>query len=407
MYQLIFLALSWWQVDLGGRLSAYEFVFILLCCLHLSSPGILLWGHYVRLLAGLGLLWLSTQILFDRFLGSSVEDSLKGTANITAFLATFLILSLWLRRRGSNFALVTLGIGLVFVCQSIFQPNTLQEFDPWKFGLGYGVTLVATVICPRTKLSKSLLFVIFLSLGVTDMATGSRSLGAITIFSGLVQWVTRSGASDRAKKRRHVWKLAVAGGVSVVAIAAGYSWAVTQGLFGLDLQEKFAAQDASSLGVILSSRSESFGSIPAIVDAPILGHGSWARDGKYAALVQAAREDAGYLIPVDEDSDLIPTHSHLLGAWVQSGIFGALFWVVAFTLAWRSLLSLAVVESENLLTVAFCVSGMLWDILFSPLGNGTRLTSALSLAIAVRVLESFRKRKDSTEVDRLRSVQEV
>ena len=92
------------------------------------------------------------------------------------------------------------------------------------------------------------------------------------------------------------------------------------------------------LGVLVGGRPETLVAIQAIIDSPIIGHGSFAVDEKYLQLLQDIQYKYGYS-DSDEAEDIdvpsIPTHSHLTQAWVESGILGGIFWIYVLVLVGR------------------------------------------------------------------------
>src|SRR5437660_8719552 len=102
----------------------------------------------------------------------------------------------------------------------------------------------------------------------------------------------------------------------------------------------------------------------AIRDSPIIGHGSWAKNPKYVAALQDELHKAGYqgsTVPISPD--LIPTHSHLFGAWVEAGILGAVFWFWALGLVASVLPRLHRLGDARVALVAFLAISFLWDVL--------------------------------------------
>ncbi len=72
----------------------------------------------------------------------------------------------------------------------------------------------------------------------------------------------------------------------------------------------------------------------------ILGHGSWAEDPKYGEMLMDLEQETGYQEEggaAKVESFLIPTHSHLMSAWVYAGIFGAAFWFYVLYLVLRTI----------------------------------------------------------------------
>ena len=130
------------------------------------------------------------------------------------------------------------------------------------------------------------------------------------------------------------------------------------------------------------------------MDRPILGHGSWAKNPGYAARILDARihgYDIHYTSHVQ--SDLIPTHSHLMGAWVEAGVLGALLWLWAIFLVLRVLANLYITREPLGPLLAFIGFLMLWDILFSPFGAERRLTVPFNLVLMMFAWDVLRSRR--------------
>ena len=90
-------------------------------------------------------------------------------------------------------------------------------------------------------------------------------------------------------------------------------------------RRKFEGQDKGDYGVLVGGRPETLVAIQAIMDSPILGHGSFAEGDKYVWLKQKIQYEHGYSdtdIPEEGEYNTIPTHSHLTLAWVEGGLLG-------------------------------------------------------------------------------------
>ena len=74
--------------------------------------------------------------------------------------------------------------------------------------------------------------------------------------------------------------------------------------------------------MLVGGRPETLVAIQAIRDAPILGHGSFPYGPKYIQMKQDIQYQHGYTEsdePEEVEFPVIPTHSHLTMAWVESG----------------------------------------------------------------------------------------
>ena len=87
---------------------------------------------------------------------------------------------------------------------------------------------------------------------------------------------------------------------------------------------------------------------------------------------------------------MIPADSYLLGAWVEGGILGGLFWLaVAGSAAWL-LLNIYAVRWALTPLVVFSTTLLLWNIAFSPYGEAGRLTAPFAIALCLLASQYLR-----------------
>ena len=146
-------------------------------------------------------------------------------------------------------------------------------------------------------------------------------------------------------------------------------------------------QSHGNLNFLQSGRVESLVSTQAIWDSPILGHGSWARDAKYSAMLVERLQESGYEVEGNRnEKDLIPSHSYLLGSWVEAGLGGGLFWVYVLWLGTAAFYrTLAGAEPYTPLIV-FTILFLVWEILFSPFAQEQRVVAALHICLVLWAL---------------------
>ena len=120
-----------------------------------------------------------------------------------------------------------------------------------------------------------------------------------------------------------------------------YDFAAARGFLGTAAEELYYRQ-SGPLGVLVGGRSESLVSTQAILDSPVLGHGSWAKDTKYVDLLSDRLASLGYeaLPPDPADIGVIPAHSYLLGSWVEGGVLSRTLLIAIAALAVWLLLTL-------------------------------------------------------------------
>ena len=130
--------------------------------------------------------------------------------------------------------------------------------------------------------------------------------------------------------------------------------------------------------------------IQAIRDSPIIGHGSFAVDSKYVALKQQLQYEYGYSdtdMPEDSEEPTIPTHSHLTMAWVESGIFGGIFWIFVLGLTFRGLIKISLTRPPLAPIYSYLLLNFVWNVLYSPFGSVNRMWAAFFILLSYNLLE--------------------
>jgi hypothetical protein len=369
--------LAFWSGHVGGLLYATD------VCLAAAFPFVVykhrtwLQVKPVRKFLYLGVLWLAAQVLTDVVRHTPFEDYSRGWLKILFTLTHFATIALLIRQSQRRFILY--GAGLILGGVLTFFMPSAEESDPWKFGLGLPITLLVILVAGTLARRRRVAAVTMLAaIGAINIVAGFRSLGAVCAVAATYSHFQLSPklANSRLRKRRTV--LAVAGlAAGVLGIYAIYAVGVQSGLLGEAAQEKYELQSTGSGGVLLGGRIAFLAASAAIIDSPLLGHGSWAKDPVYKAILLASMTELGYentdVVEEGED-DLIPSHSYLFGAWVESGIMGAVFW---FWVLWTTARALIRASGREPLLPLFGYIGLLlmWDVLFSPYGASGRFTA--------------------------------
>jgi hypothetical protein len=366
----------------GGQLFLSEVVLLLALPFLLDDARLRGVSRVSRSALVLALLWLFGLIVTDLYRGSPFADYSRGWAKVAFLLINFAALSLLIDGRWRRVTLFAAGLALGEVLQFYFDPSTYAVGDPWKFGLGPPVTLMGALLASHPAIYRKPVLAtgIFVVLGVVNLKLGFRSLGGVCFLSGFLVLLAARSAHLMRIDRRALRTFTALGACVLVGfiVVEAYGYAAGHGLLGRQAQQKYDLQQ-SSLG-ILSGRPEIVVAARAIRDSPIIGHGSWAKDPKYVAALQEELHRSGYgLSTVPKSQDLIPTHSHLFGAWVEAGILGALFWFWALALATSVLPRLHRLADGRVALVAFLAVSFLWDVLFSPFGAERRLVTPFYL----------------------------
>src|SRR5712664_236351 len=324
-------ALAFLRVQVGGWLYATDL------CLLAALPFVIArhrrWLQIkpVRVSVCLGLMWLAAQVLTDIIRESPVEDYSRGWSKILLTVAHFATVALLVRESKRRFILYGAGLVLGGVLTFYIAP-TFADYAvvfPWKFGLGLPVTILVCLIAGMlAHRSRIVAVAMITAIGAINVYLGFRSLGGVCAVSAIHSYFQLSLQFADRRVRKVQMVLAVAGlAAGMWGISAIYAHGAQSGWFGYDAQYKYEVQSSGDAGILLGGRDEFFASSQAIIDSPVIGHGSWAKDPKYKAILYDRMAELGYKPWLGElEADLIPSPSYVLGAWVESGVVGAVFW---------------------------------------------------------------------------------
>lgn len=337
-------------------------------------------------------IWILGCIVTDIYRQSQFDDYIRGMAMILFFIINFSSISAicnWKIERIVFFILMLYVASAISVYYGVSIESKGGFFgDAWKFGYGISFTVIVFIISAFLMKQNYLriigIILPFLAMSI-NLYLNARSLAGITAIAAVSNaMVGRPGKVTSPVKVFFVLSICAIGGYLLIQV---YKYLAGSGFMGEAAQLKYMLQSNSNLNIILSGRSEVLASVEAIKDSPIFGHGSWARDKKYFELMVVAIEKAGgarnYLV-----DDLIPSHSHIFGAWVQHGIAGALFWF------WVMILSIMAfyrsISKPSFLSgfTAFVSMTMLWNVFFSPFGLEKRVIDPAIICYLIMVLNS-------------------
>lgn len=390
------------QVQVVGTLYGLDILLgltLLVTLASRNSPKTLGQMKWALVLMGV---WLLGAVLSDWWVAAPFEDWSRGLAKLLFFGVA--LASIWLLTggRARELSIMMGGFGLAAIVGVWVSPSGFATQDPWKFGIGGGLlyfTIFATTI-PSVRRAIGIhgppvaVFVI----GLLSLIQNSRSLAMAAImaaaYSLFAILVNRKPAIAKMMTPASFTIMLVVGLLSVQVLAAGYGTLAKSGVLGRAAAEKYDMQTVGGdISLLLGGRSETLVSIEAIKDSPIVGHGSWAKDPHYTLLYFDKLNELGIRTISFEyfgnESYLIPSHSHLFGAWVEHGVLGVLFWIFVLILALRSLYSILKANAVPGVMVAVSAFLVIWDVLFSPFGGGARFDKALQICILLAAVQSL------------------
>lgn len=379
---------------LGGEIYISELIFTLYLFL-CNNKVRLLSEPLPRKILLFGGLWLISQIVTDLIRGTSTENILRGWASIIFFLLDFCAIYIIARRKPGSLRILVLGSALGVIFSVLLYPSDYSQVEPWKFGYGPPLTMLALLYLStgnryRAKYGQMLLVL----LGVSSIYLNARSLGGLTILTAALLYLGQQFGYGRFAGQHsqpgRLFGLAAGAMLAVLCTLLAYQWFADSGYLpekGAEKFQTYKSKDAGLPGLIFGSRPEIFISSQAVLDSPIIGHGSWAEDARYGNMYYAVIAALGWdvdeatLKDSVESSELIPTHSVLMQAWVWAGLLGAVFWIFILRIITHSAF-FSFTEPHALQPLAiFSYVSAIWNLLFSPFGANQRFYWALAIVI--------------------------
>ena len=304
-------------------------------------------SHYGRLYSALKwtlALGCMAIVVSDSVHGVPVHGTLSSLAFpvlLYAQLVFFPVLSRIARLRYSHLLVAYLASHVAYLL--IFGASDFG-LNPWKYGLAEPITLLALVMLP-THRSKMLAIAVLASSASYSFATGFRSGGGIALVAAVI--VTLSGQLGRGYFSSRWIKTAALSALGGTLALFLYGWLAAGGYLGRQAEFKYHEQVASG-NLVFAGRPELIPAWTAIRAEPLLGLGS---NGNLSLEQQASAFASMAALGADTSrasyerifgGAALNTHSRTLGAWVQSGVGGALPWLVILFASFR-----AVVENPG------------------------------------------------------------
>jgi len=360
------------RISLIGQLKLNEVIVLLFLPFYYRSNEFTKYSMLGKITLTL-LALLVFQITTDIFIVESPSsDYLRGWSQVIISLVSILFLFKIL----NGYKAITLFIVASAVRLLISDPMGVDldsnEMTFFKFRLAPVITQVifALAIFLHMKGREKIIPFLFLAFGLVSLGMDSRSRGLIMILSALFLYLFYSGFK--------VKRASVIGGAAVLVIVfqSLYTVYVKTTLAG-SLGGEHAREQLQRLenpynpfNLLVTGRGEAFAAIEAIKDAPWFGHGSWAKDEtlKYYKIVLKYHDEEYNADKAKVEAGLIPSHSILLGAWVNYGLFAFLAVVYLFYLLMKMAIPLIKYGQSMPVYPIFIpmTIAMVWMFLFSP-----------------------------------------
>lgn len=387
------------SINFIGQFRYVEIVVLTLLALNLHRAFRYV-GKWEKLFAGLFLLTAFAQVISDLVNDASIEGTLK--RSFTYVILAFLLISVRCLSRGDPMRLrwILAGYCLSYAT-ALFLGNAASrnyEIAAWRLGLGTAVTIAICLIPLWVPRLYRFVGPALIAMSVIHISSGARALAVLVAVAGVLStvaaWTKRPAPPPRFQPMRAV-KVALFGAVGIYGVYQSSLWATQAGLFPEEIQQKMELQFSNPYGILAAGRPDTAAALYGVTKAPFLGFGSTNVDPDvYAFYLDIANST---YVWSEDFADLqarawarewtlgTPSHSHLLGAWVDAGVFGALSWATFFGLAIYLLQRTAAWHHSAQPLIVLVAEFVLWDTLFSP--GPHRMDVALRLAVLIYGVE--------------------
>ncbi|MGA2251125.1 hypothetical protein [Terracidiphilus sp.] len=353
----------------------------------------------IGIIIALILVWLLGQMITDVYRSTPFKDWIRGQANILVFLLDLIGLTILLKGNMRRQMIFLLGLAIGTALSAKLQPALARgEGDALKFAYCWAILYFVAFAGSYFYRRGQYLSVGFLMVGdiVFNAVFNFRTI-TLTMFVAacLVLPIIpeRIGMVRILPAARSRSRVLVIVGITLIAgtmVGKIMTTLAATGALGEEAQQKNEVQTTAGWGILIGGRPEIIVSSRAVIDSPILGHGSWAKDPKYQRMLGDIENQFGIKVPLDVQpryEGLIPAHSHLMSAWVDAGIVGGIFWMYIFVSAAKSIIKAAMSQSPLKPAYISLLVIMLWDILFSPFGGTRRFIESFFIVLICDILD--------------------
>jgi hypothetical protein len=408
---------SAWNVKFIGELPLGEIMVLFLLPICLINYNKRIWTPLNRSIYIMMGFWLLGQVVSDLYRHSKFTNAAKGVAGIIFFALDLIVLTTIINYKPRRILMFALGVAPMHMIIYLFSPSGWggeQADVVWKTTWGPFVnTTTLLVCCYMTRLKRynvvMLLITALIAINLLENFRSAALILTLTLVLSVPLPDTLQQKKVDYKGRRpfdtRILIMVLLGSIGMTALAMTYSYTASMGMLGDVAQSKYESQSRGKFGVLIGGRPETLVSLKAIAENPFIGHGSWAEDPKYSQMLLDELWENGYAMDqadlprLIEGSFLIPTHSHIFGAWVWAGILGAAFWIFFLIFVARGFSALIRVRPWLAPYMAYTLSLALWDVFFSPFASYRRITVSLLVVIVLYLLTEDKKQ---TEILRLK-----
>lgn len=367
---ILYTILSTIDVNVVGQLRLNEVVVLLAAPFIFRQTDLREYPYLKKALAALFML-LVFQIITDVLVvHATPQNFMRGWAATIISMLSIVFLFKTLNDQST----ILLFIGMTILRNIIYTDEIVDsDMSYFKFKiapiLSYTVYLIIFWLYARNELK--LVMAVMIGYSLLCFASDTRSTGVIFFLSAVIIYFMNTKAYI---SRRRIAMFSILAAVLFQVCYVFYVNAVMNNEIGGEHSRAQLARldnPYNPLGLLMTGRAETFAAATAITDAPLFGHGSWAIDKtlKYYMILLSFHDEDMNVLKAYEKDRLIPSHSVLMGAWVNAGVGGFVSVVCLFLFLMR--MGFYIVRNGQELqlypVLVLMVIGLIWTFLFSPI----------------------------------------
>ena len=338
-----------------------------------------IWGHFSSFKSNrfakkvyfFAILWLLGTIVSNYLNQIPLEDFLKGVFFLVIFLLLIPAIFDLMRDKPERLLMFYLGSGISNIFMPYFAVSEGQanmwNADVFKF---YAYSSLISGICYLLyfKGKQKFAIIVLEIVSIVGLFHASRNLFLTTTIAAIILFYSNRIKGNVASFGRRIPMLLVALLIGMMVVDNVYENLASNGTLGEDARQKYIMQSASG-NILSEGRAEFFMGVQLIAMKPVFGWGSYAKDTWGYRAKYSMEHNRDYYERLD-GYELLPSHSYVVGAWMQNGILGGVFWIYILILLWKIFKSGCLFYEPRLLgLLMFQFTSLLWSWAFSPFGD--------------------------------------
>lgn len=384
------------KFHLIGEMSASE-IFLIVSSFYYVPRVLRRRNVEIRSILKLIFFLIVVQIITEILSGNTFNNSARGIAVNIVALFHISFLYYYVSRDYKLIAYFALGLAFNMLLFGGLDETGMTDPDDSSFVKMLKFTLVpllnGVLIFLALKFRMKSVNLLFIYLGLLFIALGARSGGGIWFISGTVSLLS---AMKTRLNFRYVKVIVL---VSCFFFYGAYCLYVDNVISGNitagnSTQIQNMKNPYNPVELLESGRPEVFTGFYAFLDAPLVGHGAWAKDPNYRyhqMVSDISRRDFNY---ANIMGDEIPTHSVLIGTGAFNGVFALILMLLIFCkVVGRGVWNIK--QGDPLIIVSvFYLINFIWNMLFSPLSY-FRYYAPLDIVVILTFCNRIKERMNS------------